>query len=119
MTTLVKAFVTAILAVAPVILYGQEVAQKVNEDKREEKKEEKKDTQFVLLCAFEHGSGRVPKDAFTWDPPEHKVVMISQVDTTVRSCVPGEVVTVQANEEGKYEIVIFYKDHYFWYNNVE
>jgi hypothetical protein len=25
---------------------------------------------------------------------------------------------VQVNEENKYEIVVFYKEHYFWYNNV-
>ncbi len=78
-------------------------------------KEEKK---MVLVCPFEHGSGREPKEAFTWDPPEHKVIMISQRDSIIRACVPGEVVTVQANEENKYEVVIFYNDHYFWYNGV-
>ena len=73
---------------------------------------------MVLVCPFEHGSGREPKQAFTWDPPEHMVIMISHVDSIVRSCVPGEVVNVQVNEDNKYEIVVYYKEHYFWYNNV-
>jgi len=73
---------------------------------------------MVLVCPFEHGSGREPKEAFTWDPPDHKVIMISTQDSLIRSVVSGEVVKVQANEENKYEVVLFYNDHYFWYNNV-
>jgi hypothetical protein len=46
------------------------------------------------------------------------VVFISQMDSVVRTSVPGEVVTIEMNEDNKYEIVIFYKEHYFWYNNV-
>ena len=71
-----------------------------------------------IVCPLENGMGREAKDAFYWDPPEHKVIIMSQTDTVVRSGVPGDVVTVQVNEDNKYEIVIFYKDHYFWYNNV-
>jgi len=71
-----------------------------------------------LICPFEHGSGREPKEAFTWDPPDQKVIMISHVDSIIRSCVSGDVVKVVNNEENGYEIVIFYKEFYFWYNNV-
>ncbi len=71
-----------------------------------------------IVCPLENGTGREAKDAFYWDPPEHKVIIMSQTDSVVRSGVPGDVVTVQVNEDNKYEIVIFYKDHYFWYNNV-
>jgi hypothetical protein len=73
---------------------------------------------ITIVCPLENGMGREPKDAYYWDPPEHKVIIMSSTDTTVRSGVPGEVVTVQVNEDNKYEIVIFFKDHYFWYNNV-
>lgn len=71
-----------------------------------------------IACPLENGMGREAKDAYYWDPPEHKVIIISQTDSVVLSGVPGDIVTVQVNEENKYEVVIFYKDHYFWYNNV-
>jgi len=73
---------------------------------------------ITLACPFEHGSGREPKEAFTWDPPDQKVIMISHIDSIVRSCVNGEVVKVQNNEDSSYEMVIFGKGFYFWYNNV-
>lgn len=98
MRTIVKAYLLAALVYAPASLFAQD--------------------KLVLVCPFEHGSGREPKEAYTWDPPDQKVILISQKDSLVRACVPGEVVKVQANEENKYEIVIFYKENYFWYNNV-
>ena len=73
---------------------------------------------ITIVCPLENGMGREAKDAYYWDPPEHKVIILSTTDTVVRSGVPGEVVAVQVNEDNKYEVVIFYKDHYFWYNNV-
>src|SRR5258705_891316 len=71
-----------------------------------------------LVCPFEHGSGREPKEAYTWDPPDQKVILISHIDSTIRSCVNGEVVKVINNEDGDYEMVIFGKGFYFWYNNI-
>jgi len=71
-----------------------------------------------LACPFEHGSGREPKEAFTWQPKDEKVIMISKVDTIVRSCINGTVSNVNATEDGKYEIVIFYSNLYFWYYGV-
>ena len=73
---------------------------------------------ITIVCPLENGMGREAKEAYYWDPPEHKVVIMSKTDTVIRSGVPGEVVTVQVHEENKYEIVVFYKEHYFWYNNV-
>ena len=69
----------------------------------------------VLACPFEHGSGREPKEAFTWNPPDQKVIMISHQDSIVRACVKGKVVTVTPAEEDHYEIVINTGDYYFWY----
>ena len=71
-----------------------------------------------LACPFEHGSGREPKEAYTWDPPDQKVIMISNIDSIVRSCINGEVVKVVNNEEAGYEVVIFGRGFYFWYNNI-
>ncbi|MFI5133500.1 MAG: hypothetical protein ACHQEB_04145, partial [Chitinophagales bacterium] len=74
-----------------------------------------KDIKMVLACPFEHGSGREPKEAFTWNPPDQKVIMISRVDSIVRSCIKATVVKVDAAEDNHYEIVINVNDLYFWY----
>ena len=70
---------------------------------------------IVLKCPFEHGSGREPKEAFTWSPPDKKVIMISQVDSLVRSAINGTVTNVDPTEDSSFEIVINFKDYYFWY----
>ena len=76
-----------------------------------------KDT-IHLVCPFEHGSGREAKEAFTWDPPDKRVIMVSLLDTTVRSAVNGRVSNVNPADDGLFEVVIYYKDYYFWYYGV-
>ena len=71
-----------------------------------------------LKCPFEHGSGREPKEPYTWEPRDEKIIMISQVDTIVRSCINGTVSNVNTTEDKRYEIVVYYKDYYFWYYGV-
>jgi hypothetical protein len=62
--------------------------------------------------------GREPKEAFTWDPPDKKVIMISKVDTAIRSCIDAKVFSINPTEDGRYEMVIYYKDYYFWYYGI-
>src|SRR6185503_3861509 len=71
-----------------------------------------------LLCPFENGMGREPKEAFTWDPPDKKVIMISKVDTAIRSCIDAKVFSINPTEDGRFEMVIYYKDYYFWYYGI-
>ena len=71
-----------------------------------------------LACPFEHGSGREPKEAFTWEPRDVKIIMISMVDTLVRSCVDGTVSNINPTEDGRYEIVVYHNNLYFWYFGV-
>ena len=68
-----------------------------------------------LVCPFENGMGREPKEAFTWDPPDKKVIMISKIDSVVRSCVDAKVFTINPTEDGRYEMVVYSGDYYFWY----
>ena len=82
-------------------------------------KQKDKGEPTILLCPFEHGSGREPKEAFTWDPPDKKVIMISQIDSNIRACINGEILKVSTTEDDKYEVVIAWGDYYFWYYNVE
>lgn len=74
---------------------------------------------LVLKCPFEHGSGREPKEAFTWSPPDRKVIMISHVDSLIRSAVAGTVTNVDKGDDSSYEIVVNIKDLYFWYYGVD
>ncbi len=71
-----------------------------------------------LLCPFENGMGREPKEPFTWDPPDKKVIMISKIDTAIRSCIDAKVSSINPTEDGHYEVVIYYKDYYFWYYGI-
>ena len=73
---------------------------------------------MVLTCPFEHGSGREPKEAFTWNPPDLKVIMTSKVDSVVRSCTKATVTKIEPGEDNSYEIVINVNDIYFWYHGV-
>ncbi|HET9745068.1 MAG TPA: peptidoglycan DD-metalloendopeptidase family protein [Chitinophagaceae bacterium] len=71
-----------------------------------------------LVCPFENGMGREPKEAFTWDPPDKKVIMISKSDTAIRSCIDAKVFSINPTEDGTYEMVIYNKDYYFWYYGI-
>jgi len=71
-----------------------------------------------LICPFENGSGREPKEAYTWDPPDKKIIMITKLDTIIRSCINATVAAVNPTEDQRFEVVIYYKDYYFWYYGV-
>jgi murein DD-endopeptidase MepM/ murein hydrolase activator NlpD len=65
--------------------------------------------------------GREPKEAYTWDPPDKKVIMVSKIDTAVRSCIDAKVYSINATEDGRFEMVVYssqYKDYYFWYYGI-
>lgn len=94
-----------------VIIAGSVFAQK-NKSKGGEKFDQK------LLCPFENGMGREPKEAFTWDPPDKKVIMMSKVDTAIRSCIDAKVLSINPTEDGRFELVIYYKEYYFWYYGI-
>ena len=72
-----------------------------------------------LLCPFENGMGREPKEAFSWDPPDKKVIMISRTDTAIRSCIDAKVLSINPTEDGRFEMVIYYKEWYFWYFGIK
>ena len=99
MKSVFKAFLVIVFFYTPVTLFAQKDSVR-------------------LACPFEHGSGREPKEAYTWEPRDEKIIMISQVDTIVLSCIKGTVSNVNTTEDGRYEIVIYFKDFYFWYYGI-
>lgn len=101
-----------ILLLAGLMLIIGSVFGQKNKDKGQEKFDKK------LLCPFENGMGREPKEAFTWDPPDKKVIMMSKIDTAIRSCIDAKVLSINPTEDGRFEIVIYYKEWYFWYYGI-
>lgn len=72
-----------------------------------------------LKCPFEHGMGREPKEAYTWDPPDKKLIMISIQDTIIQSMIDATVLTVMPSDEYGYQIVLHKGDYYLWYIGVK
>ena len=102
-----------ILLLTGLILFVSSVFGQKNKAKGEQKFDQK------LLCPFENGMGREPKEAFTWDPPDKKVIMMSKTDTAISSCIDAKVLSINPTEDGRFEIVIYYKEWYFWYYGIK
>jgi len=100
------------LLIAGLILIIGSVFGQKNKGKGEQRFDQK------LLCPFENGMGREPKEAFSWDPPDKKVIMMSKVDTAIRSCIDAKVLSINPTEDGRFELVIYYKEWYFWYYGI-
>ena len=100
-----------LLLATQILIIGLVFGQR-DKSKGEQKFDEK------LLCPFENGMGREPKEAFTWDPPDKKVIMISKVDSAIRSCINAKILSINPTEDGRFEVVIYYKEWYFWYYGI-
>lgn len=101
MRYLLKKSVLLILLAAPVSVMAQ------------------KEVLGTLKCPFEHGSGKEPKEPYTWEPKDEKIIMISKVDSIVRSCITGTISNVETTEDNNYQIVLYVKNYYFWYYGIE
>ncbi len=77
-----------------------------------------KDT-IQLQCPLKDAS-LVPQDTsgYHWDKQDQKQVMVSK-DTLVVACHDGKVSNIQMNEEGRWELVFFFKDYYIWYTGLD
>ena len=72
-----------------------------------------------LICPFANGLVSATKEAYTWDPADKKLILVSNTDTIIRSGVDATVLTVMPSDEGGYQIVIHMDDYYFWYFGVK
>ena len=77
-----------------------------------------KDT-IQLQCPLKDAS-LVPQDTigYHWDKQDQKQVMVSK-DTLVIACHDGKVSNIQMNEEGRWELVFFFKDYYILYSGLD
>jgi len=75
---------------------------------------QKKDT-LRLACLLDHAiEDPQEKPAVNSGPVELKIVLSSPTDTVVKACTDARVSTVQKGDDGKWEVVFFQKDYWFW-----
>jgi len=60
-----------------------------------------------------------PKNIIHYEEPDLCIVLISVPDTTAKACHNGKVTNIQQTEDGKWDVVFYYKDYYFWYSGLE
>jgi hypothetical protein len=59
-----------------------------------------------------------PKNVIHYDEPDLCIVLVSVPDTVVKACYNGRVTNVQQTDDGKWDVVFYYKDFYFWYSGL-
>jgi hypothetical protein len=59
-----------------------------------------------------------PKNIMRFDEPDLCIVLVSVPDTTVKACITGRVSNVVQNDDGKWDVVFYYRDYYFWYSGL-
>jgi len=60
-----------------------------------------------------------PKNMIHYEEPDMCIVLVSIPDTVVKACYDGKVTNVQQTEDGKWDVVFYYKDYYFWYSGLQ
>jgi hypothetical protein len=73
-----------------------------------------------LVCPLENGTLRIIRasDRDYQKSSEYGVMLTSKTDTTVYAVHTAQVVLVAKTEDTKYDIVLLYKNYYFWYAGV-
>lgn len=59
-----------------------------------------------------------PKNVIHYDEPDLCIVLVSKPDTTVKACINGKVTNVEQTDDGKWDVVYYYKDYYFWFSGL-
>ena len=58
------------------------------------------------------------KAAINVAQPEPKIILSSMTDSLVKACIDATISNVQKDEEGKWEIVFYHKDYWFWLSGI-
>jgi hypothetical protein len=68
-----------------------------------------------LACLLDNAIESAPeKPGINKGPVELKIVLSSATDTVVKACTDARVSNVERDEEGKWEVVFFQKNYFFW-----
>ena len=78
------------------------------------------DSSFRLECPLENGGPRIIRasDKDYQSSSEYGVMFVSKVDTVVRAVHDAAVILIAKTEDAKYDIVLKYKEYYFWYAGI-
>jgi hypothetical protein len=79
---------------------------------------QRKDSLRTLVCPVQPAVEVIEKAPFQYDKPEIKIVLSSPSDTTVKAGIDGTVTNVQRDEDGKWLVVFFHNDYWFWYSGI-
>jgi hypothetical protein len=73
-----------------------------------------------LVCPLENGTPRIIRasDKDYQRSSEYGVMLTTKTDTIVYAVHTAQVVLVAKTEDTKYDIVLLYKNYYFWYAGV-
>lgn len=86
-----------ILVLSPVVLVAQ-----------------KKDS-LKLACLLDNAIESAPeKPGINAGPVQLKIVLSSATDTVVKACTDARVSNIERDEDGKWEVVFFQKNYFFW-----
>ncbi len=79
---------------------------------------QKKDS-LRLACLLDNAIVSPPEKRGTnTGPVQLKIVLSSATDTVIKACTDARVSNVERDEEGKWEVVFFQKDYWFWLSGV-
>ena len=73
-----------------------------------------------LSCPLKNGASKIIRasDKDYQKSSEYGVILTSKMDTTVQAVHDGAVVIVARTEDTKYDVVIQFRNYYFWYAGV-
>jgi hypothetical protein len=74
---------------------------------------QRKDT-LRLTCLLGNATEHQEKQAINSGQKELKIILSSATDTLVKACADAVISTIQRDEEGKWDIVFYHKDYWFW-----
>lgn len=74
-----------------------------------------------LVCPLDHGVPRIIRasDRDYQKSSEYGVMITSKTDTIVKAVHQGLILVVNRTEDSKFDVLLFYKEMYFWYAGVK
>ena len=108
MKTMVKAFVLGILTYLPFAASAQPATPAATLP----------DSVWLQCPLDEARLVPPPKNVIHYDEPDLCILLVSKPDTVVKACIGGKVTNVEQTDDGKWDVVFYYKDYYFWYSGL-
>ena len=71
-----------------------------------------------LSCPMFGAVMKDPKGSYKFNQADMKVIIVSTTDTAARASIGGRISNVVLNEDGKYDVVMYFRDFYIWYSGL-